>query len=128
MWKTINNNAWFQDLICSPILEVTLLNAADSCVYTKFDDADLVERLMSYLSVLEVKRRLKPLIHKRIIGGGPRVRLTTKNDNFILIFQRNTLLYNNRLFLTKLNTKHISDEIKEIYDISVERHGERTRI
>ena len=99
--------------------------AADSRMYTEFRDADLIEDWMNYFTLLEVKRRLKPIIrNKRLLGGGRVVMLKSESNHFNLVFRYNTLLYNNRVYYTRLDTENISDKIREIYSLSVERHGE----
>lgn len=100
---------------------------ADSRMYAEFRDADLIEDWMNYFTLLEVKRRLKPLNpifrNKVLLGGGRTIVLTSESNSFNLVFRNNTLLYNNRFYRTRLDTENISDKIREIYRLSVERHG-----
>lgn len=131
MRRVLKNSLNFHELFVDPVSRIWLQKPLDSCLYTEFDDNDLIKSLTEYIQALDVKKIRKPLFPKNkmifggrrklLLGGGRGAKIISGDRVYNFDFrEENKLWFNGGFYLIKNDTDCPFDKL---YDISVKRHG-----
>lgn len=123
MQTTLKSRADFREIFAVSVSRIMMIKLLDSCMYTEFDDEDLIRAFLDDLRGLDGRMIHKPLFPKRVLGGGRGAKIISGAGEYNFSLRENRLWFNDGLFLLKNDMARFFDEI---YDLSVERHSKKT--